>query len=93
MSIRNAPYDPRMEWLCRLAFDLNSAALALAAEAADIACNGLPLGDYDRRLQGLSYQITRLISDLEGGRHALRHTRLTALNADTAQSCCASAAE
>lgn len=64
--------------LCRLAFDLNSAALALAAEAAEIACRGLPLRNHDVRLLEMSRVLANLLADLEGGARSLRRARLSA---------------
>lgn len=77
MSIRNTNRDQAHE-LCRLAFDLNSAALALAAEAAEIACRGLPLRDQEIRLTEVSKTLADLVGDLEGGAKILRRARLSA---------------
>lgn len=63
--------------LCRLAFDLNTAALALAAEAAELACHGMPVAD-DSRLTDMGRTLIDLLDDLEGGAKRLRLARLAA---------------
>ncbi|MEW5729352.1 MAG: hypothetical protein AB1918_16110 [Pseudomonadota bacterium] len=78
MIIKPKTTSEQAHELCRLAFDLNSAALALAAEAAEIACRGLPLRDHDTRLDEMSRTLTDLLSDLDGGARALRRARLSA---------------
>jgi hypothetical protein len=78
MIINPKTTSERAHDLCRLAFDLNSAALALAAEAAEIACRGLPLRDHDVRLLEMSRVLTNLLADLEGGARSLRRARLSA---------------
>lgn len=78
MTIRNSTTGDQAHELCRLAFDLNSAALALAAEAAEIACRGLPLRDRDVRLNDMSKTLADLVGDLEGGTKMLRRARLSA---------------
>lgn len=64
--------------LCRLAFDLNSAALTLAAEAAELARHGMPGVDGDTRLTDMGRTLINLLGDLEGGAKALRRARLAA---------------
>lgn len=64
--------------LCQLAFDLNSAALALAAEAAELACHGIPVAEHDLVLSEMGRALTDLVCDLEGGAKALRRARLAA---------------
>ncbi|MGE5548745.1 MAG: hypothetical protein ACM33T_17700 [Solirubrobacterales bacterium] len=64
--------------LCRLAFDLNSAALALAAEAAEIACRGLPPRGADIRLYDLAGTLADLLGEIEQGTSALRIARIEA---------------
>lgn len=64
--------------LCRLAFDLNSAALALAAEAADLACRGFPTLPHAVQLGDMGRMLGVLAAELESATAMMRQARVTA---------------